>query len=283
MTGRAPRGLLVAAGTLAVLVAAGCGPARRGAPDATFRRFSAPTRVDNRWLPLVPGTKYVLEGRVDSERERVSHRVVLVVTDVTKVVGGVRTVVVWDRDFDEEGLAEGELTFAAQDDQGNVWSYGEYPEEWADGKLKGAPSTWIPGVAGARPGILAPAVPLRHGRSYLQGWAPAIAFRDRARVLSARRRVCVPAGCYRNVALIEEWSPDEPAARQLKYHAPGIGVVRVGFTGGGQREELVLKSVSRIGQEERAEAAAQALKLDRRAYRVAARVYGRTARAVGGA
>jgi hypothetical protein len=76
--------------------------------------------------------------------------------------------------------------------------------------------------------------------------------------------------------MIEEWSPDEPSAHQLKYHAPGVGVIRVGFRGGGQREELVLVSVGRLSAAERARAAAAALKLDRRAYTVAARVYGRT-------
>ena len=28
---------------------------------------------------------------------------------------------------------EGELTFHAQDDEGKVWNFGEYPEEYDDG------------------------------------------------------------------------------------------------------------------------------------------------------
>src|SRR4051812_18506825 len=37
--------------------------------------FSHPTRIDNRWTPLVPGTQYVFEGRSDRGRGRRAHRV----------------------------------------------------------------------------------------------------------------------------------------------------------------------------------------------------------------
>jgi hypothetical protein len=46
------------------------------------------------------------------------------------MVDGVQTVVAWDRDFLEGKLQEQELAFFAQDDQGNVWNFGEYPEEY---------------------------------------------------------------------------------------------------------------------------------------------------------
>ena len=59
----------------------------------------------------------------------------------------------WDRDFLEGKLQEQELAFFAQDDQGNVWNFGEYPEEYENGKFTGAPSTWIRGVDGAYGGI----------------------------------------------------------------------------------------------------------------------------------
>ena len=46
-------------------------------------------------------------------------------------------------------LQEQELAFFAQDDQGNVWNFGEYPEEYDNGKFTGAPSTWIRNEGGA--------------------------------------------------------------------------------------------------------------------------------------
>ena len=280
MTARTPA-LAAVAAAVALIPLGGCGESKKKATKdgGDFKRS---TQVDNRYLPLRPGTRFVLVGKTREGRRRVPHRVEFLVTDLTKVVNGVRTVVVWDRDYTEDRLVEGELAFFAQDDAGNVWSYGEYPEEYEDGKLKGAPSTWIPGVAGAKPGIMMQAAPRTGTPEYSQGLAPAIDFADRARVKAAGGRTCVQAGCYSGVLVTEERSPDEPDARQLKYYAPGVGVVRIGFTGEGQDEGLVLARVDHLSAAERRAAARGALELDRRAYRVARKVYGGTPRAVGG-
>ena len=53
-----------------------------------------------------------------------------------------RTVVSWDLDYSDGELAEAELAFYAQDDDGNVWRMGEYPEEYDGGQIVDAP-TWI--------------------------------------------------------------------------------------------------------------------------------------------
>src|SRR5262249_14025921 len=77
------------------------------APASVFdpANFTNSTRVDNRWYPLVPGTRYTLEGRADRSGVVLPHRVVLVVTDLVKVIGGARAVVLWDRDFNADTLA----------------------------------------------------------------------------------------------------------------------------------------------------------------------------------
>ena len=239
-------------------------------------KFSDPTRIDNTWLPLAAGTQFVLEGRANRGQGRLPHRVVFTVTDLTKVIDGVRTRVLWDRDFQAGRLEEGELTFHAQDDDGNVWNFGEYPEEYEGGRLVGAPDAWIAGLARARPGILMPAAPRLGTPSYLQGWAPAIHFADRARVFRTGRRSCVPLGCYANVLVVDEWTPAEPGAHQRKYYAPGVGNIRVGAAGGSERESLVLVEVRHLGPGALAAVRRAALRLDRRAYRVRGRLYGHT-------
>jgi hypothetical protein len=285
--GAARRAALATTAALAALFAAGCGGGSGGGggksePPPGTAVFRDPTRIDNRWLPLRPGTRWVLEGSERGDGKTVPHRVVFLVTGLTKTVAGVRTVVVWDRDYDSGRLVEGELAFFAQDEAGNVWSYGEYPEEWEGKKVTGAPATWIPGIAGAAPGIMMQAEPRPGTPSYLQGSAPAIKFADRARVRSAGARTCVPAGCYGNVLVMEEWTPEEPGARQLKYYAPGVGNVRVGFTSGSQREGLALVKVDHLGPAALRRASAQALELDRRGYAVSPKVYGKTRPAVRG-
>ena len=138
-----------------LLIFAHTGFAEASGPDASRScgralrfedsNFSHPTRIDNRWLPLAPGTQFVLSGRSNRGGKRLPHQVVLTVTDLTKVIDGVRTVVLWDRDFNMGRLTEAELAFDAQDDDGNVWNLGEYPEEYVGGVFHGAPSTWISG------------------------------------------------------------------------------------------------------------------------------------------
>ena len=168
--GRPPRCALLACGLLA-----GCGAARPGA--AAGRRQppagpaehrpaqaggSAPARgrpvlhAARRQQPDVPagrGHPVHLPRARSSRAGTTPHSVMFTVTDLTKQIDGVRTVVALDQDFLQGELQEQELAFFAQDDAGNVWNFGEYPEEYENGKLTGAPSTWIRGTGGAYGGI----------------------------------------------------------------------------------------------------------------------------------
>ena len=56
--------------------------------------FHRSTTIDNRWFPLVPGTRFTWKGQATVDGKRVSRAVVLTVTDLTKTIDGVRTLVV---------------------------------------------------------------------------------------------------------------------------------------------------------------------------------------------
>src|SRR4051794_11792947 len=119
----------------ATAAAAFAGPAHaRTAADFDPSHFAAPTTIDNPWQPLHPGTQFVYQGTTVEGSERVRHRLVSTVTDLTKVIDGVRTVVVWDRDISAGRLVEAEVAFFAQDAEGNVWEFGEHPEEYENGR-----------------------------------------------------------------------------------------------------------------------------------------------------
>src|SRR6185503_8921516 len=148
--------------------------------DFPKMKWSHSATVDNTWLPLVPGTQLTYEGRANRGTGILPHRIVSTVTDLTKVIGGIRAVVIWERDFNEGQMVESELAFQAQDNDGNVWNLGEYPEVYEQGKLVGAEDTWLQGVHRAKAGVLMRAKPQVGAPSYLQGWAPEIEFRDRA-------------------------------------------------------------------------------------------------------
>jgi hypothetical protein len=243
--------------------------------DFDRRNFTRPVVIDNRFLPLVPGTQFIFEGQLRVPEGVIPHRVVFTVTDVTKMIDGVRTLVIWDRDFNYDELQEEELAFEAQDDDGTVWNLGEYPEETEDGEFLGAPNTWLSGRAGAKAGIAMQSEPKVGTPHYLQGFAPAIDFQDNARVDQVHQKTCVPAGCFGDVLVIDEWNPlEQPEdGHQFKYHAPGVGIVRIDSKSGDVQEQLTLRQLRRLRPDELAKARRRTLELDRRAYDFAKDVY----------
>lgn len=221
--------------------------------------------IDNRFVPLVPGTQQVLEGTASRAPGVLPHRVVLTVTDLTKVIDGVTVRVVHDVDLNAGELEESELAFEAQDRTGRVWNMGEYPEEYRRGKLKGAPSTWIPGQ-GAKAGVLMRKEPKVGTSGYRQGFSAEIEFGDAAKVVKQGQHVCVAAGCFDDVLVVDEWNTFEPDAHQLKYYAPGTGNILIEPVDDPDNERLELVSVVRLTPDQMVKENDDALALDRRAF-----------------
>jgi hypothetical protein len=226
---------------------------------------------------MKPGMRWVLKGFTTEGGKRVPHRLVIIVTDLAKVIDGVPSVVLWMEDYRAGQLMEKELAFFAQDKEGNVWAMGEHPEEYEDGKFAKAP-TWIHGIEGSKAGIAMPAAPKLGMPSYSQGWAPSVNFTDRAVVDQMGQKTCVPLRCYEDVLLVAEGSKEEVDAQQIKYYVRGVGKVRVGWRGKGEKlqEVLELAEFSQLGPDALAKARASALKLEKNAYKVSKEVYGRT-------
>lgn len=280
------------AASLVVLMASACGGdggSNRAAGDEAALKeiaaqdfnpenFDRSTTIDNPWFPLDPGTQLVFEGSTREEDKRVQHRVAFTVTDLAKEIGGVRNVVVWERDWRAGELQEAELALFAQDNDGNVWHLGQYPEEYEAGKVVAAPA-WFHGLKRARAGIAMKAHPRLGAPAYSQGFAPPpINWVDRAEVHELGTRTCVPVRCYQDVLVAREFEPDKPESFQLKYYARGVGNVKVGWLGrkDEDREVLVLVKVVRLDQQALAEARGEALRLESRAYKISEDVYGRT-------
>ncbi|HLF27990.1 MAG TPA: hypothetical protein VJG32_16775 [Anaerolineae bacterium] len=241
--------------------------------------FGRSTQIDNAWMPLPPGTQWVYEGTTTEEGETLARRLEFTVTDLTKEIEGVRTVVAWIVDVSDGEIVEKEIAFYAQDNDGNVWYLGEHPEEYEDGEFVAAP-TWIAGLEGARPGIKMRAEPKLKTPSYFQGWGPAVEWTDFGKVDQMGQETCVPVDCYADVLVIAESSLDERGAFQLKYYARGVGEVRVGWRGDdASQEELELVEYAQLDPEALAEIRAAALELEQHAYEVSQDVYAHTARA----
>jgi hypothetical protein len=176
-------------------------------------------KIDNRYLPYEPGTRFHFEGirgtTPQTDDEFVMHR--------TKRILGVRSTVVRDTVSESGRAVERTDDWYAQDRQGNVWYMGEDSFELRHGHFVKASDSWKSGVDGAKPGIIMPAHP-RPGDAYRQEYYPPGLALDRARVLRLGARLTAPYGSFKKVLVTSERSPLEPQTEH-KYYAPGVGEI----------------------------------------------------------
>lgn len=190
--------------------------------------------IDNPYLPLTPGSKWVYEGTGDGETEHVE----VVVTDDRKEVRGVSAIVVRDTVTVDGELVEDTLDWFAQDGDGNVWYLGEDSTEYEDGEVVSTAGSWEAGVDGALPGIVMRAAPAL-GDAYRQEFDAGEA-EDMAEVVRVDVTETIRLGEYSGVLVTREWTPLEPDVVEEKYYAPGVGtILEVQTVGGDGRVELV--------------------------------------------
>jgi hypothetical protein len=231
--------------------------------DFRSRDFPNPTRIDNPYFPLTPGSQFVLDGTSVVNGVTINHHVTFTVTDLTKRINGVRALVIHDVDFHNGVIAEEELTFVAQDRRGNIWTVGEYPEEYEDGVFQGAPTTWIAGLNRAKAGVMVPGAGVGH-ESFLQAFAPDIIF-DCGRVAQRDQ----------NTLVIDEWDPAEAAAHQIKRYARATGLVGISAVNYPEGETLTATGRAALSQRQLAQVRDRAEDLEKRAYKISS-VYRRT-------
>jgi len=195
------------------------------APDIGPDDFVA--RVDNPYLPLIPGTRWVYEGESDGEHERIEVEVLAETRDVM----GVAATVVRDTVYVNGELAEDTYDWFAQDRAGNVWYLGEDTHEYEDGQPINAAGAWEARVDGAQPGIVMLAAP-RVGDAYRQEYLAGEA-EDMGEVLAVGVRKRIDLGAYADVVVTRDWTPLEPGVVEEKWYARGVGLIRETATAGG--------------------------------------------------
>jgi hypothetical protein len=256
------------------------GESTRPPSDKDFdpKNFHDSTHITNPYFPMTPGTQFLWKGHAFDDGDRVSRAIEFTVTDLTKTINGVQTVVARDRDFTDGEAEEIELTFFAQDDFGTVWYFGEYSEEY-DGKQIVKSPLWLAGLRKARAGIMMPAQPRTKTPDYAEGWGGSdLHWNDRAKVHKVGVKDCVPSGCYSNIVVIDEFSRDEPGQHQLKYYAPNVGGIRTGWSGAKEveREELALASRKNLDPRALADLRQDVRDQEKRAYHRSPDTYGKT-------
>ena len=201
------------------------------APVADAASFTSV--IDNPYLPLLPGARWVYEGVSDGDDVRIETTV----TGDAREVMGITAVVVRDTEYVAGELAEDTYDWFAQDAEGNVWYLGEETAEYEDGEVVSTEGSWEAGVDGGLPGIVMPADP-QLGDAYRQEYLAGEA-EDMAEVLTTGQNLSVAAGAYTDVVVTQEWTPLEPEVVEEKSYAPGVGMVLEVKTAGGGGESRV--------------------------------------------
>jgi hypothetical protein len=205
----------------------------------------------NLWQPLTPGLQSVAKGFVNAGSRRLPHTRVYTVTDVVKVIRGVRSVAVLDQDIDGGQIVEEAIDYLSIDRRGTVWYRGSYTEGYQAGRFVSALDGWLDGRQGAKAGVGTP--------TYYQQQVPGEEATT-AQVVKTRQTTCVPFRCFKNVVVILE------GGEEYKYYAPGVGGIRTeprSSSGADETENLI--NVRQLGAGGLAELSAEVLKLDRRA------------------
>jgi hypothetical protein len=173
------------------------------------------TEITNPYMPLVPGMALTYKSANEMN--------VFSVTDRTREVMGVITVVVRDKAYEDGELVEDTEDWFAQDAAGNVWYFGEATAECDGTRVVSHHGAWEAGVDGAQPGIVMLAKPEIgdfYRQEYLEGEAE-----DVAKVIRLDSTITNALGTYPHVLITEDFTRLEPEVVEHKKYAPGVGLV----------------------------------------------------------
>jgi hypothetical protein len=174
---------------------------------------------DNRYFVLTPGLRLYYEHGKDT--------LVTTVLNETKVVDGVETRVVVDRETKNGKLAESTRDYYAIDRNTNdVYYFSEDVDNYKNGKITGHKGSWLSGVKGARFGMMMPGA-VKLGFKHYQEQAPGVGM-DRAEIVAVGETVTTPAGTFNDCIHVKETSAIEKSAAEHKWYAPGVGMIKEG-------------------------------------------------------
>lgn len=172
----------------------------------------------NPYFILQPGYKLVYQDGRDT--------LTITVLDETKVVDGVKTRVVEERETKDGQLAEVSRNYFAIDAKtSDVYYFGEDVDMYKDGKVADHGGTWLSGVNGAKFGMMMPGEP-KVGDKFFQERAPEVAM-DRSEIVSLSEEMKTPAGAFKKVMRVKDGSALEPKTED-KWYAPGVGLLKDG-------------------------------------------------------
>ncbi len=193
-----------------------------GLPDVEEAVFTNSTTITNPYFGPPPGTTYIYKagaaGEEPEEEIRIDRR------SSTKVVMGVTCIIQHDVVSLDGIIIEDTDDWLAQDDDGNIWYFGEAVENFdEEGNFLDTDGSWEAGLDDALPGYWLPRDPTV-GQFYYQEFYEDEA-EDQAEVISIDETVTIGLGTFENCLVTKDINPFETGVYELKYYAPGIGFI----------------------------------------------------------
>ncbi len=184
--------------------------------DCTFSATGS-----NPYFILEPNYRQVL---VANESDAGAELTITVLNE-TREVNGTETRVVEERETENGELVEiSRNFFAICDETNSVFYFGEEVDDYDNGAIVGHGGAWLAGEGDNKAGLIMSGTVLL-GAKYYQEIAPNIAV-DRAEVIETDGELVVPAGSFDDVLVVAESNPLEPGVEELKYYAPGVGLLQ---------------------------------------------------------
>jgi hypothetical protein len=225
-------------------------------PEIKSKTFEhAFKRIDgNRYFPLKPGLLLSYRN-VSPEGNESNLRTFFEVTNQEKKILGVTCRGVWTMTKTKEGaLQQSTLHWYAQDQEGNVWNFGETAQSFDQDVLVSGTGSWSAEDNGAMPGIAMYADPEKHqGKTVrlqfvlgkVENIVRIIGMEDRLPVLGKNTRL--PEGVHGPYLHTQELSALNPGSLSHpinKFYTPGVGLVLTVFPDG--THEVLLKKEERL-------------------------------------
>ncbi|MFD2519077.1 hypothetical protein [Salinimicrobium flavum] len=211
-------------------------------PNFDPANFSNPTNITNPYYGPSAYAFYeyevfeVEDGVMGSEAV---EQIMIERRTETKEVMGITTVIQRDVVRVDGVIVEDTDDWIAQDDSGNLWYMGELSKNYDEmGNFLDTEGSWEAGIDGALPGYWLPGDPSL-GQFYYQEYYEGEA-EDFAEVVALDETVIIDMGTFENVLVTRDVNPFEPNVYELKYYAPGTGLIMEEAYEDGELVEVVV-------------------------------------------
>lgn len=167
---------------------------------------------------------FILKPGYVSHFQGGNETLTITILDETKVVDGVETRVIEEREEKDGKLVEVSRNYFAIDKTTNdVYYFGEDVDIYKDGKVVDHEGGWLSGIGGAKFGMIMPGMP-KVGDKFYQELAPKVAM-DRCEIVAIEGDFKTPAGTFKNCLRVRDTTPLEKGVSN-KVYAPGVGLVK---------------------------------------------------------